>query len=75
MTYPSSSRLLEECEAIYETLPGWKQSTADIRNYENLPENAKRYTKFIADFLNTPVALISVGKERTQTIVCNKELL
>ena len=75
MTYPSSSRLLEECEAIYETLPGWKQSTADIRNYENLPENAKRYTTFIADFLNTPVALISVGKERTQTIVCNKELL
>ena len=75
MTYPSSLRLLEECEAIYETMPGWKQSTADIRNYENLPENAKRYTKFIADFLNTPVALISVGKERTQTIVCNKELL
>ena len=75
MTYPSSLRLLEECEAIYETLPGWKQSTADIRNYENLPENAKRYTKFIADFLNTPVALISVGKERTQTIVCNKDLL
>ncbi len=75
MTYPSSLRLLEECEAIYETLPGWKQSTADIRNYENLPENAKRYTTFIADFLNTPVALISVGKERTQTIVCNKELL
>ena len=75
MTYPSSLRLLEECEAIYETLPGWKQSTADIRSYENLPENAKRYTTYIADFINTPVALISVGKERTQTIVCNKDLL
>ena len=75
MTYPPSLRLLEECEAIYETLPGWKQSTADIRNYENLPENAKRYAAYIADFLNIPVALISVGKERTQTIVCNKDLL
>ena len=75
MTYPSSSRLLEECEAIYETLPGWKQSTADIRRYENLPVNAKRYIAYIAEFLDVPVALISVGKERTQTIVCNEGLL
>ena len=75
MTYPSSSRLLEECEAIYETLPGWKQSTADIRRYENLPVNAKRYIAYIDEFLDVPVALISVGKERTQTIVCNESLL
>ena len=75
MTYPSSSRLLEECEAIYETLPGWKQSTADIRRYENLPVNAKRYIAYIDEFLDVPVALISVGKERTQTIVCNEGLL
>ena len=75
MTYPSSLRLLEECEAIYETLPGWKQSTADIRRYENLPVNAKRYIAYIAEFLDVPVALISVGKERTQTIVCNEGLL
>ena len=75
MTYPSSSRLLEECEAIYETLPGWKQSTADIRRYENLPVNAKRYIAYINEFLDVPVALISVGKERTQTIVCNESLL
>lgn len=74
-TYPSSLRVLEECEAVYETLPGWKQSTVDVRRYENLPENAKRYTTFIADFLNVPAALISVGKERTQTIVCNEDLL
>ena len=74
-TYPSSLRVLEECEAVYETLPGWKQSTVGVRRYENLPENAKRYTAFIADFLNVPAALISVGKERTQTIVCNEDLL
>jgi adenylosuccinate synthase len=74
-TYPSSLRVLEECEAVYETFPGWKQSTVDVRRYENLPENAKRYTAFVADFLNVSVALISVGKERTQTIVCNEDLL
>jgi adenylosuccinate synthase len=75
MTYPSSLRLLEECEAIYKSFPGWKQSTADIRRYENLPVNAKRYIAYIAEFLDVPVALISVGKERTQTIVCNEGLL
>ena len=74
-TYPSSLRVLEECEAVYKTLPGWQQSTVDVRRYENLPENAKRYTAFIADFLNVPTALISVGKERTQTIVCSEDLL
>ncbi len=75
LTYPSSLRLLEECEAIYKSFPGWKQSTADIRRYENLPVNAKRYIAYIAEFLDVPVALISVGKERTQTIVCNEGLL
>ncbi len=74
-TYPPSLRVLEECEAVYEILPGWKQSTVDVRHYENLPENAKRYIAFVADFLNVPIALISVGKERTQTIVCNEDLL
>ena len=74
-TYPPSLRVLEECEAVYEMLPGWKQSTVDVRHYENLPENAKRYIAFVADFLNVPIALISVGKERTQTIVCNEDLL
>lgn len=74
-TYPPSLRMLEECEAVYEMLPGWKQSTVDVRDYENLPENAKRYITFVADFLNVPIALISVGKERTQTIVCNEDLL
>ena len=75
MTYPSSPRALEECEAVYESFPGWKQSTADVRHYDHLPENAKRYAAYIAEFLNVPVALISVGKDRTQTIVCNEDLL
>lgn len=74
-TYPPSLRVLEECEAVYEMLPGWKQSTVDVRHYEKLPKNAKQYIAFVADFLDVPVALISVGKERTQTIVCNEDLL
>jgi adenylosuccinate synthase len=72
--FPSSLRVLEECEPIYQTLPGWKQSTADVRRYEELPTNAKRYIAYIAEFLNVPVAIVSVGKERAQTIVCDDSL-
>ena len=72
--FPSSLRVLEECEPIYQTLPGWKQSTADVRRYEELPTNAKRYIAYIAEFLDVPVAIVSVGKERAQTIVCDDSL-
>jgi len=74
-TYPTSLHVLEECEAVYETLPGWKHTTADIRRYENLPTNARRYMDYIADFLDVPIAFISVGKERSQTIVCDQNFL
>jgi len=75
MTYPTSLQALEECEPVYRTLPGWKQSTVDVRQYEDVPANAKRYMAYIADFLDVPIALISVGKDRTQTVVCDGNLL
>ena len=74
-TYPTSLHVLEECKAVYETLPGWKRTTADIRRYENLPTNARRYMDYIADFIDVPIAFISVGKERSQTIVCDQNFL
>ena len=72
--FPTSLHALEECEPVYETLPGWKASTVDVRRYEDLPENAKRYNAYISEFLDTPVTIVSVGPERTQTIVCDKSI-
>ncbi|MCZ6677255.1 MAG: adenylosuccinate synthase [Candidatus Poribacteria bacterium] len=72
--YPSSLRVLDECKPVYETLPGWKQSTADVRRYEALPANAKRYLSYIAEFLDLPIVIVSVGKERTQKIICDNDL-
>lgn len=72
--FPTSLHTLEECEPVYETLPGWKQSTVDVRRYEDLPANAKQYIAYIAERLDVPVAIISVGPERTQTIVCDESL-
>jgi adenylosuccinate synthase len=74
-TFPTSLHALEECEPVYETLPGWKASTVDVRRYEDLPANAKRYNAYISEFLDIPVTIVSVGPERTQTIVCDESIV
>jgi adenylosuccinate synthase len=73
-TFPSSLQILEECEPVYETLPGWKQPIGDVRRYEDLPENAKRYISYISEFLGAPIVMVSVGPERTQTLICDANL-
>lgn len=53
----------------YETLPGWETSTADIRSYDQLPENCRRYIEFLSKFINVPVKFIGVGASREALIV------
>ncbi len=75
LTFPASLRILAECEPVYETLPGWKQPTTDVRRYEDLPTNSKRYIAYVAEFLDVPIVMASVGKERAQTVVCDANFL
>ncbi|CAD5923793.1 Adenylosuccinate synthetase [Planktothrix agardhii] len=49
--FPSSARTFARCEPIYETLPGWKESTADCRKLEDLPPAALSYLKFLAELM------------------------
>jgi adenylosuccinate synthase len=59
---------LERTEVIYETLPGWKTSIADVKSYEDLPENCKNYIAFIEEYLKVPIEWIGVGPERGNMI-------
>jgi adenylosuccinate synthase len=61
------------CEPVYETFPGWKEDISGIREYRNLPLEARQYIEFIEDLSGVPVALISVGPDRRDTII-RKEL-
>ena len=54
---------------IYKTLPGWKQSTADCRSLEDLPRQALDYLKFLAELMEVPIAIVSLGASRDQTII------
>lgn len=67
--FPAEMVVLEQCEPVYETLPGWQQSTSAVRRYSDLPENARAYLEEIRKLTGTEIALVSVGSGREQTIV------
>ncbi len=67
--FPSSSIQLANCNPIYETLPGWQQSTVDCRTLADLPQQALDYLRFLAELMNVPIAIVSLGASRDQTIV------
>jgi len=67
--FPASLKILEACKPVYETLPGWEQDISSAKEMKNLPENVKNYLKRIEELTETPIHIVSVGAERTQTIV------
>jgi len=60
-------------QPIYETFPGWKTSTREVKKIRGLPKNAKNFIDFIEDFCNVPISILSVGPAREETIVVNEE--
>ena len=67
--FPASLDYLGECRPVYEDLKGWHTPTTECRSYEELPEEAKRYIEFIEEYTGVPVKIVSVGPDRSQTIV------
>ncbi|MFN2227175.1 MAG: adenylosuccinate synthase [Anaerolineae bacterium] len=67
-TIPAHPAELARCRPVYETLPGWKTDISDLRSFEALPRAAQDYVAFVEDLAGIPVALISVGPARDQTI-------
>ena len=65
--FPFSSDILEKVKPVYEEMDGWER-TKEIRKYEDLPANAKKYLDFISDWLNVPITIISTGPARDDTI-------
>lgn len=59
---------------IYETMPGWSESTVGITKFEDLPVNAQNYIRRLEELATIPVAIISTGPEREQTIMVNNPM-
>lgn len=58
----------EQCEPIYEVLPGWQSSTTQARTIHDLPRNARAYLDRVAELVQVPIHSVGVGAHRTQTL-------
>jgi adenylosuccinate synthase len=67
--FPRNARHFANCQPIYKTLPGWKKSTSDCRTLEDLPKEALDYLKYLAELMEVPIAIVSLGASRDQTII------
>ncbi len=71
---PASVKEFEQCEPVYIELPGWKEDITKVTSFSDLPVNAQAYLNKVSELTGVPIAIFSVGPDRTQTIVL-KELL
>jgi adenylosuccinate synthase len=67
-TPPADSSVYNQCKPIYETMPGWKEITFGLTDYEALPSQARAYLSRIETLLHVPIVLLSTGPQRHQTI-------
>ena len=65
--FPASVEELAAVKPVYEYLPGWKESVADARRWEELPAPAQNYLRRMAELVDSEVAIVSVGPRRDQT--------
>ena len=68
-TLPASDRVLRECKPVYAYLDGWKEDISDIKSYDKLPENVRKYVEFIEKEVGVPVVMVSTGPDKNQTII------
>jgi adenylosuccinate synthase len=66
--FPADIEVLGKVEPVYKNLKGWQTSIAGTRDYEKLPGLAKDYLKFLSEYLEVPIRMISTGPERDETI-------
>ena len=66
---PASLNVLAKVEPVYETFAGWKTDITKARNFDDLPENARKYLARMSEVTGIKLGIVSVGANRDQTIV------
>ena len=66
---PSGAEAVARCVPVYETLPGWKESSVGARRLDALPAAARAYLARIEELTATPIAMVSTGPDRDDTIL------
>ncbi len=66
---------LERCEPVYESMPGWSESTVGVKGFDGLPKNAQNYIRRMEALCGVPIDMISTGPDREETIVLRHPFL
>lgn len=66
---PFGADAVGKCVPVYETMPGWPEPTFGAKSFDALPENAKRYLRRIEEVCGAPIAIVSTGPDRDETIL------
>ena len=79
-SWPIQHEIIERCKPIYRTFEGWDELTRDqwleiaLKGYDALPDTMKVYIQAIKEELETEIAMISIGPDRTETIVLDENI-
>ncbi|MBK5274081.1 MAG: adenylosuccinate synthase [Desulfuromonadales bacterium] len=68
-TLPAALEVFENCQPVYEELPGWRTDITGAKSFEELPETARSYVRRLEELAGCPIAMVSVGPRRDQTII------
>ncbi|MDT8282099.1 MAG: adenylosuccinate synthase [Gammaproteobacteria bacterium] len=68
---PLGADAIELCEPVYESMPGWTESTVGVKKLSDLPENAQNYLKRLEEMVGVPIDIVSTGPDRDETIILN----
>ena len=60
---------ISSCRPVYESFPGWSETTAGITQWDALPANARRYLECVQGYIGAPIAMVSTGPDRDHTIL------
>lgn len=72
--FPGQISRLGKAQPVFEEMPGWSEDISNCRTWEQLPENARNYFRRIEELVRTPIAIVSVGPGREETILCKDPL-
>ena len=67
--FPQSQKIFNQCQPIYEEMPGWQEDLTQVKKFEDLPENAQNYIHRLEELSGVRATLVAVGPGREQTIV------
>ena len=73
-TPPSTIAKLARCKPVYIEMDGWKEDITGIKSFDELPEAAKAYVRKVEELTEVPVGVISVGPDRSQTVLISEKL-